>query len=378
MEISTWMGCCVSLVAHFIEWIIKKPMAVVSVSKAARLVGVSRATLLQVIDSGKLQAVDMEEGRRGVDTGDLERMYGFLLPDSVADTTVLDTLQPLKPLHQEPEAVQNEMRRLRQRVEQAREQENEEPAGRRTGLVLSFAGMLAVMVAVAVVYRFLPHPPQSAPEMVNALPSPEPMDLPVTQPNPAAPDSPPPVAPSDTETSYIDSVVVEETTPPAPEPGSVDSQPAPTPLPETREVVAAVLPTAPSAPASTVVETPDEIATPEVAEPSVPTAPPRSELGQFMDGLDSGEYVVVVGSFSSEESAIQGRDRLRVKHPELFQPDVQMTAGNTEKYENYYKSGKYWVVYVGDFYARESAERLRGKAVNELGMREDSFLQRPR
>ena len=334
-------------------------MAVVSLSKAARLVGVSRATLLQVVDSGKLQTIDMDDGRRGVDTSDLERIYGFLLPDSVADTTVLQQAPPLEPIPRQNEAIQGEMARFRKSLEAARLRQPDKPSRSRTGLVLGFAGMLMLMLAVAMMYRLWPGLTEAPP--LAATPNP-------TSARTSAPE-PPPVTAAETP-AYIDSVVMDDDTSPAAASAATEpTEPTPTPLPGAREVVAAaVLPAG------------DPETTTAMVEPTAPPpaeAPPRSELGAFMADMESGEFVVVVGSFSSEESAIQGRNRLREAHPELFQPMLAPTAGNTEGYENYYRSGNYWVVYVGDFYSRESAERLREKAVNELGMRGDSFLQRP-
>ena len=53
-------------------------MAVVSISEASRLVGKTRQTLYNDRDSGKLSWTTLETGKPGIDTAELQRVYGQL------------------------------------------------------------------------------------------------------------------------------------------------------------------------------------------------------------------------------------------------------------------------------------------------------------
>jgi hypothetical protein len=53
-------------------------MAVVSISEASRLVGRTRQTLYNDRDSGKLSWTSFETGKPGIDTSELQRVYGPL------------------------------------------------------------------------------------------------------------------------------------------------------------------------------------------------------------------------------------------------------------------------------------------------------------
>lgn len=53
-------------------------MAVVSISEASRLVGRTRQTLYNDRDNGKLSWTTLETGKPGIDTSELQRVYGQL------------------------------------------------------------------------------------------------------------------------------------------------------------------------------------------------------------------------------------------------------------------------------------------------------------
>jgi len=55
----------------------KKAKSAVSISEAARLVGKGRQTIYRHIESGKVSAVDLGDGSKGVPVTELERVYGF-------------------------------------------------------------------------------------------------------------------------------------------------------------------------------------------------------------------------------------------------------------------------------------------------------------
>jgi len=61
-------------------------MAVVSISEASRLVGKTRQTLYNDRDSGKLSWTTLETGKPGIDTSELQRVYGQLKLNPVGQT----------------------------------------------------------------------------------------------------------------------------------------------------------------------------------------------------------------------------------------------------------------------------------------------------
>lgn len=63
-------------------------MALVSIAKAAKLVGKSRQTLYSDIDKGRLSIGHGKTGNRQVDTSELIRVYGELMSSSDSQLTV--------------------------------------------------------------------------------------------------------------------------------------------------------------------------------------------------------------------------------------------------------------------------------------------------
>jgi len=58
-------------------------MAIVSISKASRLTGKSRTTLLRHVEQGKLsKSTDSTTNRTGIDTSELIRVYGNLINEN--------------------------------------------------------------------------------------------------------------------------------------------------------------------------------------------------------------------------------------------------------------------------------------------------------
>jgi len=58
-------------------------MAIVSISKASRLTGKSRTTLLRHVEQGKLsKSIDSTTNRTGIDTSELIRVYGNLINEN--------------------------------------------------------------------------------------------------------------------------------------------------------------------------------------------------------------------------------------------------------------------------------------------------------
>lgn len=119
-------------------------MAIVSISEAARLAGVGRATLYRRIDDGTISTVQNHDGSRGIDTSEILRVFGCLqaTPEtsggrpaelsrgqpetgagaafSGADAGVLDELQTLK--HQNQLLLAN-LNAARKALEEAKDRE---------------------------------------------------------------------------------------------------------------------------------------------------------------------------------------------------------------------------------------------------------------
>jgi len=68
-------------------------MAIISISKASRLTGKSRTTLLRHIEQGKLsKSTDSTTNRTGVDTSELIRVYGTLVNENKTVSTEQKTI----------------------------------------------------------------------------------------------------------------------------------------------------------------------------------------------------------------------------------------------------------------------------------------------
>lgn len=73
-------------------------MTKVTISEAARRVGVARSTLLRHIKNGKVSKVIGKDGKPSVDTSELFRVYGDLKVSDTSDTN--DTLQQSRSVRQ--------------------------------------------------------------------------------------------------------------------------------------------------------------------------------------------------------------------------------------------------------------------------------------
>ena len=68
-------------------------MAILTFTEAAKAVGIGRSTLYRYLSTGKLSAIALPKGGRGIDTAELERVFG---PLKQANTT-----QDVPPEHNE-------------------------------------------------------------------------------------------------------------------------------------------------------------------------------------------------------------------------------------------------------------------------------------
>lgn len=93
-------------------------MAILTLTQAARAVGVARSTIYRAIRSGRLSATNQPDGSRGVDTAELMRVYGPLQGDMVRNAPEDDA--PL--LRARIEALERENVLLREMVQASRDE----------------------------------------------------------------------------------------------------------------------------------------------------------------------------------------------------------------------------------------------------------------
>ena len=79
-------------------------MAILTPTEAAKAAGIGRSTLYRYLHKGKLSATQHPKGGRGIDTAELERVFG---PLEQAGTTQDIPLERNEPTQDEPETSQN-------------------------------------------------------------------------------------------------------------------------------------------------------------------------------------------------------------------------------------------------------------------------------
>jgi len=96
-------------------------MAIVSISKASRLTGKSRTTLLRHIEQGKLsKSTDSTTNRTGIDTSELIRVYGTLINENKTVSTeqkIVSVVQDITGKNiQETVSKSDELYRMREKI----------------------------------------------------------------------------------------------------------------------------------------------------------------------------------------------------------------------------------------------------------------------
>jgi hypothetical protein len=115
-------------------------MAVVSISEASRLVGKTRQTLYNDRDSGKLSWTTLETGKPGIDTSELQRVYGQLKLNPVGQAVRnvdFDTREPAVDNAVNPTVhavLETELKGAQQRIELLERMLSLEAAARRQQL----------------------------------------------------------------------------------------------------------------------------------------------------------------------------------------------------------------------------------------------------
>ena len=98
-------------------------MAQVTISEAARTVGIARSTIYDHLRRGKLSATRNSAGERRIDTSELSRVYG-----TVGPTTQPDAANPTSPdvaiLQAKIEVLEAQNRLLLDEVQAGREEKN--------------------------------------------------------------------------------------------------------------------------------------------------------------------------------------------------------------------------------------------------------------
>ena len=105
-------------------------MAIVSVSKAAELAGVSRITIQRRLKEGSLSEVTQSNGSPGVDTSELIRHYGRLKQKEMVQDIELDVSRSklllqreIDLLHEQIKILVGELMNAHQREKEANERE---------------------------------------------------------------------------------------------------------------------------------------------------------------------------------------------------------------------------------------------------------------
>lgn len=93
-------------------------MAILGLRDAAKLAGISRQTIYRYAKNGKLSTVPRDDGTRGVDTSELERVFGALR----APETVSKARTGTSGDRDRDNALQGELEATRQALAMAREQ----------------------------------------------------------------------------------------------------------------------------------------------------------------------------------------------------------------------------------------------------------------
>ena len=96
-------------------------MVQVTISEAARTVGVARSTIYNHLKSGKLSTVRTSTGERRIDTSELARVYGIVGPTTQSDV-VIPTSQNIALLQVRIDSLEAQNKLLRDEVQASREE----------------------------------------------------------------------------------------------------------------------------------------------------------------------------------------------------------------------------------------------------------------
>ncbi|WP_207682122.1 SPOR domain-containing protein [Desulfonema magnum] len=101
-------------------------------------------------------------------------------------------------------------------------------------------------------------------------------------------------------------------------------------------------------------------------------------VAEFLSQLELGDWAVIIGSYNNEDLARKEIERIKARYPELFISCLSSELHNqycNDYGEGKYFDGRYWRIYIGEFYSKESANLLKEKAIQEMEIPDDVFIR---
>ena len=98
-------------------------MTLLTLTQAAKTAGIARSTLYRAIRNGRISVVSQPNGSKGIDTSELQRVFGPL-QGATKLTGQHDTPQDVVLLHARIDALERENALLRDEVQASRERES--------------------------------------------------------------------------------------------------------------------------------------------------------------------------------------------------------------------------------------------------------------
>lgn len=99
----------------------------------------------------------------------------------------------------------------------------------------------------------------------------------------------------------------------------------------------------------------------------------KTELGKFLLQLETGDQIVIVGSYSQQQAAKTAIEKLKVAYPELFYSQINLQSHPNK--DNIYHKDNVWEIFISGFYSYSSARALKKKLL-ELELIEDAFIRK--
>ena len=98
-------------------------MAILTLTQAAKTAGIARSTLYRAIRNGRLSVISKPNGSKGIDTSELQRVFGPL-QNTTELTRQSDAPQDVALLQARIDALERENGLLRDEIQASREREN--------------------------------------------------------------------------------------------------------------------------------------------------------------------------------------------------------------------------------------------------------------
>ena len=98
-------------------------MALLTLTQAAKTAGIARSTLYRAIHNGRISVVSQPNGSKGIDTSELQRVFGPL-QRTTKSTGQHDAPQDVALLQARIDALERENRLLRDEIQASRERES--------------------------------------------------------------------------------------------------------------------------------------------------------------------------------------------------------------------------------------------------------------